>query len=112
MRAFAHQGLALLAALAILTGCTGPAQQALLISDVRPAGAHLTQSQVIGIAKHTAESAGVHLADFQEPVARYECIAKDKTWTVFFIGKAPIPGNHFSIWIDDRTQKEQLLGGE
>jgi hypothetical protein len=112
MRVFTHQGLALVAALAILTGCTRPAHTDLPASDVRPDGAHLTPSQVISIAKHTAETKGIHLTNYKEPEAHYEFTKKDKTWSVFFDGKVPMPGNHFLVWIDDQTQKAQLMPGD
>ena len=55
---------------------------------------------------------GVHRTNYKDPEAHYEFTKKDKTWSVFFHGKVPMPGNHFLVWVDDRTQKAQFMQGE
>jgi hypothetical protein len=51
------------------------------------------------------------LTDFKEPEAHYEFTIKDKTWSVFFDGRIPRPGNHFTIYVSDRTKETQFVPG-
>jgi len=80
-------------------------------SHMRHSGARLTKVEAIDIAREAAEREGRNLSEYKEPVARYEFVYKDKTWDVFFDGKVPMPGNHFSVEIDDQTGKTRLLPG-
>jgi hypothetical protein len=99
MRTFVHHCFAIVATLAVFAGCRGDS-------------ARLSQTQVISIAKQAAEAEGRRLADYKEPEAHYEFTEKDKSWSVFFDGKVPMPGNHFLVYVDDQTQKTKLMPGE
>ena len=70
--------------------------------------ARLTQAVATRIAEETAEKHGYHLADYRRAKAHYEMLGKEKTWSAFFESKAPIPGNHFMVWIDDRSGEAQV----
>ena len=79
---------------------------------VGPSGARLTQAKVIRLAREAAEREGIKLDRYKEPEANYEFTRKDGTWTVFFDGKVPTPGNHFMVWVNDGTKKTKVMRGE
>jgi hypothetical protein len=81
------------------------------VSDTKPAGARLATAKVIRIAKEAAERRGVRLRDYKEPEAHYELTRKDKSWIVFFDGRVAMPGNHFSVSVDDQTGETRFFGG-
>jgi hypothetical protein len=112
MSALTQNRIALVAATTILVGCAKNAGVDSPSSDVRPAGAHLSQAQVITIAKNAAEREGIGLTNFADPKAYFEFTKKDKVWSVFFDGKIPMPGNHFLVWVDDQTQQAKIMGGD
>jgi len=70
--------------------------------------ARLTRAVATRIAEAAAEKHGYHLADYRKAKAYYEALGKEKTWSAFFESKAPIPDNHFTVWIDDRTGEAQV----
>jgi hypothetical protein len=73
----------------------------------------LTQEQVIRIAEETAKSEGYDLPKYNMTGCHYEYTVRDHSWTVFFSLKPPTPpGGHFSVWVDDRTQKARVMRGE
>lgn len=80
-------------------------------SPTKPEGARLSTAEVIRIAKQTAVREGVDLRHYKEPEAHYELSFKDKSWFVFFDGKVAMPGNHFSVSVDDQTAEAQFFGG-
>ncbi len=77
----------------------------------KPAGARLSTTEAIDIAKRTAERKGVDLRDFHEPEAHYEFVFKNKTWFVSFQGLVPAIGNHFSVYVNDRTREAEFIPG-
>jgi hypothetical protein len=79
--------------------------------EARLEGARLTTAEAIRIAKESAEKQGIRLTDFKEPEAHYEFTIKDKTWSVFFDGRIPRLGNHFTIYVSDRTKETQFVPG-
>ena len=95
MRTNTNWIMSMLAAI-LLTGCTHDRY------------AHSDRAEVIQIAKRVAEREGYHLEDYREPTARYE---HDGKWSVFFDGREPMPGNHFSVEVDDRTGDAKTYGG-
>lgn len=109
MTIFRRNSFALFAALLIVAGCSHTAH---LDSEARPAGARLITAEAIRIAEQAAEHDGRHLSDYKSPEAHYEYTQKNKSWWVFFDGKVPMPGNHFSVTIDDQTGKTQLMPGD
>jgi hypothetical protein len=80
-------------------------------SGIRPMGAFLTTEEAIKIAQLAAKLDGRRLSDYEPPKAHYEFARKDKSWSVFFDGRDPAPGNFFSVSIDDQTGKTELSGG-
>ena len=78
----------------------------------RPPGARLGTVEVIRIARQAARRAGHRLSEYKRPEARYEYTRKDRSWFVFFDGRVPMPGNHFSVSIDDRTGETRVTGGK
>jgi hypothetical protein len=94
-------------------GCTSSSRNVQAkVLDTRPAGTRLSLAKVIRIAKQTAQLQGRNLRDYQEPEAHYEFTRKDSSWSVFFDGRIPMPGNHFLVTVDDRTGEAVLQGGE
>lgn len=75
-------------------------------------GARLTTAEAVRIAEQAAEREGRRLSDYKPPKAHYEYTRKDKTWWVFFDGRVPMPGNHFSVSIDDQSGKTRLMPGK
>lgn len=65
---------------------------------------------VIRIAKDYSQKAGYKLDDFF--ISKIEYDSDEKEWSVFFEGIVPIPGNHYWIIIEDRTNGVQLMPGE
>ena len=93
-----HRFSFLLAVIACLVGC------------VRSASTRLSQPEVVQIASRAATDAGYRLGDYKEPEAHFEFVRKDGSWTVFFVRKPPTPpGGHFSVWVDDKTSKTQVM---
>lgn len=101
-----------LALVAAFTGCATTAHNSQPVSDVRPDGARLTQSQAISLAKQAAEREGFHLTDYKEPDALFEIHrgwrSQFTDWSVGFDSKVPFPGDHFTVFVDDQTQTAKL----
>jgi hypothetical protein len=72
----------------------------------------LSENEVIAIANNAAERAGHILSEYDKPRAKFNFVSKDSTWTVFYDGKIPAPGNHFMIWVKDQTGETQVMEGE
>ncbi len=75
-------------------------------------GARLSKAEAIRIAQKEAAKRGYRLSRYEAPHARYEFTRKDKSWTIFYDGKVPKPGNHFLVWVDDRTGEARVMPGE
>jgi len=108
MSTFAKPTFALLAGAFLLMSCS---QKTGTATEARPAGERLTTAEAIQIAQRAAEKDGRRLSDYKQPEAHYEFTRKDKSWFVFFDGRVPMPGNHFSVSIDDPTGKAEVHGG-
>ena len=108
MRILLRSTSALISALLIVAGCSRATS---IESEAHPAGARLTTAEALRIAQQAAERDGRRLSDYKPPEAHYEYTRKDKSWWVFFDGRVSMPGNHFSISIDDQTGKTQLMPG-
>jgi len=112
MSIFARFSFAVLAVALALVGCSQSSRSIQSSApDGKPAGARLSTAEAIQIAKQAAEREGVRLRDYKEPEAHYEFTRKDRSWFVFFDGRVAMPGNHFSVSVDDRTSKAQFFGG-
>jgi hypothetical protein len=104
--------LAVLAGALVFAGCSHPPRPSQTAApDTKPEGARLRTAEAIQIAKQAAERQGVRLRDYKEPEAHYEFTHKDKSWFVFFDGRVAMPGNHFSVSVDDQTGKTQFFWG-
>src|SRR5437016_743596 len=79
----------------------------------------MTDGGAIRIADRAAMKHGFHLADFEPArVLSHE----GHRWSVFYDGKIPPAdrnglvelklGNHFVVWVDDRTGATQMMLGE
>ena len=71
----------------------------------------VTTAEAIRIAQQAVERDGRRLRDYKPPEAHFEYTREDKSWFVFFDGRVPMPGNHFSVSIDDRTGNTELMPG-
>lgn len=97
---------------ATFAGCAhSPRTVQATIPDATTEGARLSTAEAIRIARQTAERQGVDLGRYNEPEAHYEFTRKDRSWVVFFEGRVAMPGNHFSVSVDDRTGEAQFHGG-
>jgi hypothetical protein len=113
MSSFIRYCFAALTVQLLATGCSQPPRTTQAVApDTKPDGARLSKSEVIRIATQTAERQGVRLQDYKDPEAHYEFTRKDKSWFVFFDGRVAIPGNHFSVSVDDQSGEPQFFGGE
>ena len=73
--------------------------------------ARLSRTEAIDIATRAAVREGYRPAECKKPTARYEIGRDGRFWSVFFDGTVPMPGNHFSVEIDDRTGDAKVYGG-
>jgi hypothetical protein len=113
MRIIARHFLVALALSLLFAGCSHPTTStAPTASDAKVDGARLSQAQVVRIAAEAATKHGYRLADYKDPEAHYQFTRKDKTWSVFYDGKVPTPGNHFLVVIDDQTGAARVMPGE
>jgi len=78
--------------------------------DTKPEGARLTAREVVEIAKRVGATNGITLSDYKKPEVSYRA-AMEKTWSVFFDGRVPMPGHHFSVFVDDLTGEARYSGG-
>jgi hypothetical protein len=93
----------------MLAGCSHPAgSMASTTSDTT----RLNQAEVVRIAVEAAAKHGYRLSDYKDPQVHYEFTRKDKTWSVFYDGKVPLPGHHFLVWVDDQTGAARMMPGE
>jgi hypothetical protein len=113
---------------AVLAGCHSSPSPKTDTMDDRPSGARLSQAEAIRIAKGMAEMGGTLLSDYMEPTAHYEATKPetawflmfdrpedprpgDHTWLVFFEGRHNSPGDHFLVYVDDKTGRTRIVGG-
>jgi hypothetical protein len=78
-----------------------------------PPGASLSRTEVIRLADAAAVKKGFILADYLPPHVYYQFLKKDTgTWSIFYDGKVPAPGNHFLVLINDRNKTTEVIPGE
>jgi hypothetical protein len=73
--------------------------------------AHLTRNDAIALADTAATSEGYDLSQWYPPKAEYEFVARDCTWFVSYDAKTNIMPGHFSVSVDDLTQRATVTGG-
>ena len=113
MRMIAGHFIIALAVLLLVIGCSHPTPNtAPAESATKSAGARLGQAEAVRIAAEAASKNGYRLADYNAPQVHYEFTRKDKTWSVFYDGKVPMPGHHFLVWVDDQTGTARVMPGE
>jgi hypothetical protein len=71
----------------------------------------MAQAEVVRAAGQAGEAAGYRLADYKEPEVHFEFTEKDRSWSVFYKGRAAEPGNHFLVVIDDKTAATRVAPG-
>jgi hypothetical protein len=75
----------------------------------------MTAADVIQVANQAAQNAGYKLTDYEAPNISFELTKRNHKWHVHYEGKAEenlaIPGSDFSIVVDDRTRKTELVRG-
>ena len=106
MRAAANLSLWLLAFCFVLSGCS----KSEMAPGPKPEGARLSPSEVIEIAKIVGATNGMKLGDYKAPRVDFQA-TKQKTWSVFFDGRVPMPGNHFAVFVDDQTGEAHYSPG-
>jgi|WetSurMetagenome_2_1015567.scaffolds.fasta_scaffold169566_3 hypothetical protein len=112
MSIFARQCFTVLVVSLLFAGCSHPPHTTqAVVPDTKPEGARLSTAEAIRIAKQAAERQGIDLRRYKEPEAHYEFTRKDKSWFVFFDGRVAMPGNHFSVSVDDQTGETRFFGG-
>ena len=85
---------------------------ALAASTSALSGSTLAQKSVIAIANDAAKRQGYDLQKYNPPVAHYQFIKKDNTWSVFYECKMPRPGCHFGVVVNAGTKLAQVHQGE
>lgn len=70
----------------------------------------LTISDAVTRASRTAEANNVDLTKFQQSSICFDAI--EKSWTVFFEGREPRPGNHFMVLVHDTDDVTKFMPGE
>jgi hypothetical protein len=71
----------------------------------------LDRNEVTKVAGEEAKRRGVDLTQFELLSVCFRS-EKEGSWTVFFHGLVPAPGNHFSVVVNDRDRTARLRGGE
>lgn len=71
-----------------------------------------SKTDLKGIAAAAAAKDGFKLEEYDFSQLRAGKIDGDKGWWVDFVGKEPIPGNYFSVWVNERTLGTQVFPGE
>jgi len=70
----------------------------------------------VKVAIHLAEQAlvhdGIELDRYFPPRAFYEFTARDRTWSVFFVGKSGALGDHYLVVVNDKTSGTEVVPGE
>ena len=69
-----------------------------------------TVAEVLSRAAAQAKAEGRDLRKYGGPALCYS--AKGARWAVFYDGLDPLPGNHFMVLVDERTQAVRLVPGE
>ena len=111
---FVRFSIVMAAVLVLVDGCARYSHEkaGVAAADVRPHVARLSEAQAISIAKQAAEREGRNLANYKDPVAHFEFIEKDRSWSILFDGKIPMPGNHFLVEVDDLTESTRVMMGQ
>ena len=73
--------------------------------------AKLSQAEVIRLANAAAQKDGRDLTKYEAPEPHYEYLRKDDTWVIFYMRKIPAPGSDFSVRIQDKTKKVEVVPG-
>lgn len=71
----------------------------------------LAHDQVVQIANKFAIDRGIDLSKYKRPLAHYEAVTKDEEWCLLYDGKSLAMGDHFYIFVHDKTRKIRLRGG-
>jgi hypothetical protein len=66
----------------------------------------LNRDEAVERAVRLARQRGRDLDRYEAPEAQ----RTGKGWTVFFAGKVPAPGNHFSVHVDEHGEPELRPG--
>jgi hypothetical protein len=72
---------------------------------------HLSETEVMALATARAEKENYKLEDFTPRKPKFDPLQENREWHVLFEGKRPYPGNHFMIFIDDKTSETRLSRG-
>ena len=67
--------------------------------------------QVKKIAKRTAQKEDISMGQYSIETIDYKPESKNH-WTVFFEGHPKLIGDHFLVWVNDKTGEAQLMWGE
>lgn len=70
---------------------------------------NLTIQQAVQMANAYCDEKNFNTDEYVIDRAEYDWDAK--TWIVFYQGKAPAPGNHFTVYLDDVTGEVELFLG-
>ena len=71
------------------------------VRSLSPPKTRLSQMEAHALALSAAKGRGVDLTRFHPPTI---CFAgSTQQWLVFFNGRGSYPGNHFSVFINDKT---------
>ena len=102
----------LIAAALLATTCSrsrAESTPALSTSDTNYS--RLTAAKAIGLAIQEARRLGLDLERYKSPAAGFSWHGSEATWHVDFQGRDPVPGNHFSVAIEDGDGSARLHRG-
>lgn len=79
------------------------------LSWEKPSDSHMSQAEVVRVAGRAGEAAGYRLADYKEPVVRFD--KDDQTWWVFYEKRDAWLGGGFSVRVKDETAATKIFAG-
>jgi hypothetical protein len=102
---------AVLAAAVLIVGCHKPQTGGGAGKQPAMQATQMSESQVMDAARKSATEAKKELAGYKASLPYYD--PAKQTWYVYF-EHVPnrYPGDHFSVFVDDRTGKARYFGGQ
>jgi hypothetical protein len=92
-------------------GCAQSSQVDKAPPEIKPEGARLSNTDAIRIALETAEREGYDLKNYKVGESHCAFYPEKKEWFISINGRVAMPGNHFSVIVNDRTGEAELRGG-
>lgn len=102
----------LIAAALLATACSrSRAESTQPLSTSESNHSRLSAAEAIELAIQEARRLGRELERYESPAVGFSWHGSEATWHVNFQGRDPVPGNHFSVDIEDRDGSARLHAG-